>query len=324
MKLPRNLTGRTFAVVVLTVALYAALVALAGWDEFRSTLRSFPPALIAPLLLLSGANYLLRFWRWDRYLRSFGVVLAPRDSLVLYFASYVMVITPGKVGEVFKAAILRERFAVPLAIGLPIVLAERIYDFVAVLLLAAVGLWFWEGPLSGLTTGLVVAALVPVALLTLRHRRVEAVLMAWVKRTPLLRAYRLELADSLASLDRLLAPAAALPALAVSGAAWACECLSFWLVCQGLGLPVGVLPSFFVYAAGTLVGSLSFLPGGLGGTEATIVWLLTTMGIAPGSGASAAFIVRLATLWLAVVLGLAVFLPNRRFFIANGAAESDA
>jgi len=315
MKLPRNLTGRTFAVIVVTVALYAILVALAGWDEFRDRLAAFPAALIVPLLLLSGANYVLRYWRWERYLRSFGVELPQRDSLVLYFASYVMVITPGKIGEVFKAGILRERFAVPLAIGLPVVLAERIFDFMAVLLLAAVGLLFWSGPLAGITTGLLVAALVPAALIALRTDRVQAILMAWATRTPLLRTYQLELKDSLESLDRLLAPRAAMSALAISTTAWACECVSFWLVCRGLELPVGVMPGFFVYAAGTLVGSLSFLPGGLGGTEATIIWLLTTLGIPAASGVSAAFIVRLATLWLAVLLGFAVFLPNRRFFL---------
>jgi len=315
MKLPRNLTGHTFAVVVVTVALYAVLVALVGWEEFRERLRAFPTALIVLLLLLSGANYLLRYWRWNRYLRSFGVELPQRDSLVLYFASYVMVITPGKIGEVFKAGILRERFAVPLAIGLPVVLAERIFDFLAVLLLAAVGLLFWSGPVAGLTTGLVAAALVPAALVAFRAGRVQALLMAWANRTPLLRSYQLELKDSLHSLDRLLAPRAAAWALAISSLAWACECVSFWLVCRGFELPVGVMPGFFVYAAGTLVGSLSFLPGGLGGTEATIIWLLTTLGIPAASGVSVAFIVRLATLWLAVLLGLAIFVPNRRFFL---------
>ena len=53
----------------------------------------------------------------------------------------------------------------------------------------------------------------------------------------------------------------------------------------------------------------------MGGTEATIIWLLTTLGIPAASGVSVAFIVRLATLWLAVFLGLAVFIPNRRFFL---------
>jgi uncharacterized protein (TIRG00374 family) len=61
----------------------------------------------------------------------------------------------------------------------------------------------------------------------------------------------------------------------------------------------------FVYAAGTLVGSVSFLPGGLGGTEAVIIALLGALGVPVPAATAIAFIVRLATLWLAVLVGLA-------------------
>ncbi|MBK7188290.1 MAG: flippase-like domain-containing protein [bacterium] len=107
-----------------------------------------PRPLAGPAGRLSLANYLLRFLRWEIFLRRLDVHLGLRPSLILYFSSYLMVITPGKIGEVFKAGLLRERFAVPLARGVPIVLAERIYDFLGVLLLAAVGLTFWPGPLA--------------------------------------------------------------------------------------------------------------------------------------------------------------------------------
>jgi len=69
--------------------------------------------------------------------------------------------------------------------------------------------------------------------------------------------------------------------------------------------------AIFIYAAGTIVGSLSMLPGGLGGTEAVLIWLLQTLDIPPATATTAALIVRLFTLWLAVLVGMVFFASSR-------------
>jgi len=52
------------------------------------------------------------------------------------------------------------------------------------------------------------------------------------------------------------------------------------------------------------VGALSFLPGGLGSTEATMVGLLATQGVALPVAVVATGVVRVTTLWFAICLGL--------------------
>lgn len=314
---PRPWIARTFLIVAATAVIYVAGAALVGWEDLRGRLGTFPRELYLPLAALSLANYALRYLRWELFLRRLGVRLPGRASLVLYFSSYLMVITPGKIGEVFKAGLLRERFAVPLARGLPVVLAERVYDFLGVLLLAAAGLAAWPGPLEGVRAGLAAAAAVPVLLALFQVRPVRDRLLARVAARPQLARHREGLEGAAASLGRLLAPADASWAVALSTAAWAAECLGMWVVCRGLGLDVTAGQACFVYAAGTLVGSLSFLPGGLGGTEATIVWLLGRLAVPDATGAAAALIIRLFTLWLAVGVGLVFWAPSRRLLLAS-------
>ncbi len=315
--------ARTFLVVAATAALYVAGAGILGWHEVSAHLRAFPVGLFVPLAALSLLNYGLRFLRWELFLRHTDARLPLRASLILYFASFLMVITPGKIGEVFKAGLMRERFGVPLARGVPIVLAERVYDFLGVLLLAAAGLAVWPGPLVGLRGGLAAAAAVP-ALLALFHvRSVRDGLLNRLAARPQLARFRDGLEGSTATLGRLLGPREALWAVLLSTLAWACECAGMWLACRGLGLDVPVLQAFFVYAAGTLVGSLSFLPGGLGGTEATIIWLLGRLGVAHAAAAAAALIIRLFTLWLAVLVGLAFWLPSRRLLLGSRTTAGD-
>jgi uncharacterized membrane protein YbhN (UPF0104 family) len=323
MRQPSHLIARTFLVVAATAVVYVAGAAIIGWGDLRGHLGGFAKPLLLPLAGLSLANYLLRYLRWEIFLRRLDVRIPARASLILYFASYLMVITPGKIGEVFKAGLLRERFAVPLAHGVPVVLAERVYDFLGVLLLAAAGLSVWPGPLVGLRGGLAAAAAVPVLLALFQVRPIRERLLARVAARPQLARFRDGLEGGTAALGRLLGPADAAWAVVLSTAAWACECVGMWLVCRGLGLDVPLGQACFIYAAGTLVGSLSFLPGGLGGTEATIVWLLGKVAVAGPPAAAAAIIIRIFTLWLAVAVGLAFWIPSRRLLLEKRPAAGD-
>ena len=80
------------------------------------------------------------------------------------------------------------------------------------------------------------------------------------------------------------------------------------------GAHIGLQGATFVYAATTVAGALSFLPGGLGVTEAGMLTLLGRLGSGIGSGiATAATVVtRTATLWFAVALGLPALLLYAR------------
>jgi uncharacterized protein (TIRG00374 family) len=312
MNIPRHFMGKTFITVVVAVGLYGLAAAVFGWDSIRTQVSSFPVTSLAGMALLSLGNYFLRFWRWEIYLKQLGCSLPRRSSLGLYFTSYVMVITPGKIGEVFKAGIMQEKFDVPLAKGLPIVLAERIYDFLAVLFLAVAGLFFWPGSFAGLTVGLLAASIFPVLLILFRFEAVRSFMLAKLSKAPVLRDHAVALDEAMACLTDLLKPGMMTFSMILTVVAWLAECLGLWLACRGIGFPLPAIDATFVYAAGTLVGSLSFLPGGLGGTEATIILLLQSLAMDATSAATVALLVRLFTLWLAVVVGFGFFLVFRK------------
>lgn len=312
MTLPRNLTRKTFAVAGLAAVVYIAAALVIGWEEVVQSMGRLGPGRFALVAGLSLVNYLLRFWRWHGFLEAVGAHVPLRRSLDVYFATYVMVITPGKIGEAFKAGMLRDRDGVPLSRGLPAVMAERIYDFLAVLVLVAVGSLFWRGPFVGAGVGLAVGAGVMVLLLLVRNEGVRRFLIDRVSHSRHLGDHRIGIDDALAAMGTLLAPGRGLGYLALSVVAWACECGGMWLVCRELAPVVGPMDAVFIYGAATLIGSVSFLPGGIGGTEAVIVLMLGSLAVPRAAAAAVAFIVRLATLWLAVVVGLIFLVAARR------------
>lgn len=322
MRLPSQLVAKSFLVVALAVVIYGLGALWLGWDGIQRQIYSFPKAYLVWMALLSLFNYLLRFWRWEIYLKKLGCPLPFTQSLGLYFSAYVMVITPGKVGEIFKAAIMKEKFGASLAIGLPIVLAERIYDFLAVLILACLGLFFWPGPFTGMTTGLVIAGSIPLLLVLFQNPKLRSILLRKLGKAPLLKNHNVALDESMDNLGKLLGPGPMAFSLALTTLAWMSECLGLWLACRGLGVEMPIPDATFVYAAGTLVGSLSFLPGGIGGTEAVIVMLLKSVAISGTTAATVALLIRAFTLWLAVVVGLIFYgIFRKSLFSASGQAQ---
>jgi uncharacterized protein (TIRG00374 family) len=71
-----------------------------------------------------------------------------------------------------------------------------------------------------------------------------------------------------------------------------------------MGFALGFWDALFVFALATLIGGASFLPGGLGGFEATMVALLVTKDIPIATAVAATLLVRFTTLWFGIALGI--------------------
>ena len=73
--------------------------------------------------------------------------------------------------------------------------------------------------------------------------------------------------------------------------------------------------STFTHATSTLVGVISFIPGGIGATEFTISKMLAGFGLDLNYSVILSFIIRLITIWYATILGFIMLFI--RFFRKN-------
>ena len=87
------------------------------------------------------------------------------DSLLTFLSGFVLTVTPGKVGEVFKSLVLFETHGVPVARTAPIVVAERVTDVIGVVVLIVLGSLGFSGGLlwAGLGAAAVLVLLVVVS-----------------------------------------------------------------------------------------------------------------------------------------------------------------
>jgi uncharacterized protein (TIRG00374 family) len=199
--------------------------------------------------------------------------------------------------------------------GLPVVLAERFSDGLAVLALSALGVFavprLWPAFLITLTLSLsivVLSQIRPLALAVLR----------WMQRMPLIGKQIHALRDFYEAGYLLLGPRPLIFAVGLGTVSWLGEGIGFYLILLGLGLPASgavLADAIFVLAVSTLVGSASTLPGGLGAAEASITGLLLlTVTSDHAVAAAATLLIRLSTLWFGVTLGLIVWAITPRLW----------
>ena len=105
--------------------------------------------------------------------------------------------------------------------------------------------------------------------------------------------------------------------------------MALWLILRGLEAGIPITQAVPIYAAATLVGAVSALPGGLIGTEGSMIALLQQSGISRAAASSGTLLVRLATLWFAVAVGLLALLWLHHFktmaaTLPDSAAPSDS
>lgn len=310
---PTSNLGRNLAVAsVVAVLLYAGMLIYGDVGELQGEMGDYSWSMFALGVALATANYGIRFLRWQYYLARLGIEKVPWvESLRIFVAGFVMSVTPGKVGEVLKSVLLFESRGVAIARTAPIVIAERLTDLMALVLLAAAGsLAFSEGWIVALGGALVVAVL----WLACAWRPLGEWCLRVAAKLPVLGRIAPKLREAYEALRELTAPAPLAAATLLSVVSWGLECLSLLYIAAGFAdLTLTLEEATFSYSAPTIVGALALLPGGLGVTEAGMASLVARFGeTSEATAVATTILVRLATLWWAVVLGAFALVWHRR------------
>jgi len=291
---------------------YLAMVVYSGWSELSGALSSFPWLLFPLLLALAFANYFFRFLKWNYYLGALGIPLNKKDSFIIFLSGLIMTISPGKIGELLKVVLLKQANRTPLSVSAPIVVAERLTDFVALIVLSVAGLAVFTVQASSVAVLAAVTVVLGAFILVVGNRRACLWLIGLVERIGKLQSMGHRLRAAYDSIYRLVRLGPLVVATFWSALAWFCECLGFWITLTAFTAEPRLLAACFIYALGTIMGVVS--PGGLGVTEGSMLGMLqsaTIMGaarLAKGPAAAATLIIRIATLWFAVFVGAVVLI----------------
>ena len=286
----------TFA--ILAVLVFAGVAFYGDLSDTLHQIYGLPMRYWLLALGLALANYFIRWLRWAYYLRLLGISVGIGSSSTIFASGLAMAISPGRLGELSKSYFLREQAGVPVARSSAAVITERFTDVIAVLLLSSWGLFLvpygWTA-FPVVVMGAFVAVFVLISDWGARQ----------VDMLPLPHRVKAFLGTSREAFRQVLSPRPLVLAVVLSAVAWLAEGAALWYVLQGLGISVSFGAAVSIYATATLLGAVTLLPGGLIGTEGSMIALLQQLNISGTDASAATLIIRLCTLWFAVAIGVA-------------------
>jgi uncharacterized protein (TIRG00374 family) len=286
--------------VASAVLVLAALLWFGDVGSVLDAVARLPIGRLLAALGLVTVAYALRFAKWHLLVRRLGLPVRPRRSLQVFLSGLMMSVTPAKLGELWKSVLLTQD-GIPAARSLPAVAIERLVDFAAIALLAALGIalvwgYWWLVPVAVLGVAAVVAFL--------RWRTLWTRLIAWLGRRRRLERPARFLGLVAEGAHGILAPSTLIPALALGLSAWGLEGLALWAILDGLGADASWPIAIAAFCAGTMAGVVSLLPGGLGTTEAGMVGILVARGVAHDVAVAATLLGRACTLGYGALVGV--------------------
>jgi glycosyltransferase 2 family protein len=270
-------------------------------------------------------GFLVRALRWRVLLTNAGLGRAsgyrlpsvPGLAEILFLSWFANCIMPAKLGDAYRAYLLKHNAGVSFSRTFGTVLAERIVDLLLTFsLLAVTGLIAFGGVLPpivmvGMQASLVLVVAAIGGLVAMRH--LGGVIRRFVPSR--FHQYYGRLEDgTLRSFRRLPL------VLAFSMLAWMLEAGRLYFVVLALGL-AGVSPPIvlFTAVAGSLLTSLPGTPAGLGVVESAIIGILLlagslglVTGVNEGLATSVAILDRTISYWSLVLFGLIVYLVTKK------------
>jgi uncharacterized protein (TIRG00374 family) len=279
---PRTIISLVVPIVLL--ALLALSLRTLDLAELGRRILSANLWFLIAALAIYYIGFPLRGYRWQLLLRGAGTQIGLRDSTEIMFISWLVnCLVPAKLGDVYRAWLLKANFTVSLSRTFGTVFIERIFDLFAIAILG-LGAAFWSFRKGGLPTsvqvvigiGLAVILLLSIGLYTVRNFGKRALTrLPLPKKEKLLEFYE-RFEEGVFSIDPRSLPLLAVVTVLI----WLTEAMRLYFVLEALSfgnVHLGISGAFFVALAASLLTAIPLTPAGLGIVELGVIGILTVI-----------------------------------------------
>ena len=258
------------------------------------------------ILSCSFSSYIFRFIRWNKYIYSFHHVIPVKRHFAYYLAGLALTTTPAKAGETVRSLYLLP-YQVKISQSLASFFTERLLDVTIMVFLASF-LFFTFPELNKNYAYFILSILLALTILlpllsTYLPQQFLLLIISKLKKNKLSQMLE-HLVALLRSAHQLLTFKMLSQGLILGLIAWVLNGLVFYLILNKIGFPIALSLALTIYAISILAGAASFIPGGIGATEAVMGLMLLAINSEPHIAIAAPILTRLATLWFAVCVGL--------------------
>lgn len=295
--------NKVWLIIIFAVVIYLIMGIYADFGDLISAIEKFNWVFVPVMIILTTIAYFIRFIKWNFFLKSVGVHLNIKDNLFVFFSGLGMIITPAKVGEIWKGWLIKDINGESLSKTVPVVIIDRVTDLIGLIILSLLGIIYYKEGTYIIITLIVIFTLFFVAI---RSKTVSGKIISLLEKRA--GKYSKDIKTMHSTFEETMKPKNLVGMSFLSVFAWFFECLALYFVIIGFGQSISLVISTFVFSFASLAGAVSMIPGGLGVAEATISGMLQYFGLTSTISVGVAIIIRFGTLWYGAILGFLVYL----------------
>ena len=296
-----KLDNRIYVVIIATISLYFIFLVISDLGEVYAQLNKMDTSYLPIILLLIPLCWIVLFTRWNLLLKNSNVYVPVKDNLKIYLSGFALSITPGKVGELIKSQLLKNKFGIPREKTAPIVLVEQLYNIIGIIGVSILGLWYFE---FGAHIILIAASLLVIILILISSKRLFEKFLTLLSRIKFLSQYTSAFSNSYDVLRKSTRGWVVVYASALSIAFWLIESVIAYFVLLSFGINhIEFLSVITTYTSSIVLGVASFLPLGIGVVEGSLAGFFTLQGVDVSVALTLVIFIRIFTRWIAVSVG---------------------
>jgi len=302
-------------IIVASIIVYSVFLILSDFNKLSEKILDFKIEFLPIILPLVSFGWLALYFRWTILLKNSGYQLPHKKNFQIFLSGFPLSITPGKIGELLKCQLLKENFGTPRKITAPIILVERLYNAVGIIIISIFGILYFD--FSGIVILIVTCILVGI-FLTLRSKKLFSNIIEKTYKIKFLSKFSDSFTDSYDVINHSIKPKIFVISSVLSAIYWLLESIAVYFILQSFGIDLFEISDvILIYTTSIIIGVASFVPGGIGVAEGTLIGLLTANDLAFSTAVSLTIFIRIFTLWYSVFVGFIALKFTGVFSLSN-------
>jgi glycosyltransferase 2 family protein len=285
--------------VGVAAGIYFLFLVLTDWKVVVKVISNIPFITWVTLIAMTIVAISFRFVRWHFLLKYQKLGIPVKFNFTVYLAGFALITTPGHIGENVRALFLKP-LNVKYSQSFATFLSERVLDLIVLNLVSAITVMNIPG-YQDLFIIFVLATLVVILLIYTEFAQYCLKIVPIKKLQNILTNLHVKVKILLQGKQFFYPFIATL-------IAWSLQAVAFIIIINTMELNINTSLTIGIYCISILVGAFSFMPGGIGTTEAAMTFMLINIGVDPATAVAASLVSRVTTLWVAVALGIIMML----------------
>ena len=302
-------------IIIGTITLYGIFLFVPDFNLIQEKISNFKINYLPLILLLVSVSWIPVIIKWHFLLKNCQIEIPLAKSVAVFLSGMFFDITPGQIGALMKSQILKTSSNIPRTKTAPIVLVEKVYDLIGAIVASIIGII-----ILGIHHHLIIIGILVLSTIFffMYYRPASELFFKRITKTKFFSKYVENLSEFYEIIQKSTNVKVATICILLA--------VTYWFIVSAAGYYVllsfdinalDYLKVLAIYATSTLLGAISFVPGGIGVTEGTLTGLLTLEGIGVSVALILSVMIRIFTLWYSAFIGFIALKFSVNFFRNN-------